>query len=54
VRQADDEHYIPRAILMDLEPRVINTIKTGPLHGLYNPENIWMPGEVRPNLLSPK
>lgn len=25
--QADDEHYIPRAVLLDLEPRVINTIK---------------------------
>jgi tubulin gamma len=24
--QADDEHYIPRALLIDLEPRVINTI----------------------------
>lgn len=24
--QADDEHYIPRAVLLDLEPRVINTI----------------------------
>ena len=26
--QADDEHYIPRAVLLDLEPRVINTILT--------------------------
>ena len=25
--QADDEHYIPRAVLLDLEPRVINNIK---------------------------
>lgn len=24
--QADDEHYIPRALLIDLEPRVINSI----------------------------
>jgi len=24
--QADDDHYIPRAVLLDLEPRVINTI----------------------------
>lgn len=24
--QADDEHYIPRAILVDLEPRVCNPI----------------------------
>jgi hypothetical protein len=27
--QADDEHYIPRAILLDLEDRVINGIRTG-------------------------
>ena len=25
--QADDEHYIPRAILLDLEDRVINSIR---------------------------
>ncbi len=24
--QADDEHYIPRALLIDMEPRVINSI----------------------------
>ena len=24
--QADDEHYIPRALMIDLEPRVINSI----------------------------
>ncbi|WFD43180.1 calcium channel protein [Malassezia psittaci] len=39
--QADDEHYIPRAILVDLEPRVINNIMTGPFQSLYNPENIY-------------
>ncbi|KZT56506.1 tubulin-domain-containing protein [Calocera cornea HHB12733] len=39
--QADDEHYIPRAILMDLEPRVINNILAGPYASLYNPENIY-------------
>ncbi|CED82269.1 gamma tubulin [Phaffia rhodozyma] len=43
--QADDEHYIPRAILIDLEPRVINTIKSSPFAGLYNPENIFMDKE---------
>lgn len=26
--QADDDHYIPRAVLLDLEPRVIHTIMT--------------------------
>ena len=40
--QADDEHYIPRAILVDLEPRVINNIKTSAFANLYNPENIFM------------
>lgn len=28
--QSDDEHYIPRAVLLDLEPRVIHTIMTSP------------------------
>ncbi|KAI0225172.1 gamma-tubulin [Massospora cicadina] len=40
--QADDEHYIPRAILVDLEPRVIHTITSGPYAKLYNPENIFV------------
>ncbi|SAM00128.1 hypothetical protein [Absidia glauca] len=40
--QADDEHYIPRAILLDLEPRVINTIRESPFANLYNPENMFV------------
>ncbi|KAI9141097.1 tubulin gamma chain [Paraphysoderma sedebokerense] len=40
--QADDNHYIPRAILLDLEPRVINNILTSPYSNLYNPENIYV------------
>lgn len=28
--QSDDEHYIPRAVLLDLEPRVINAITSSP------------------------
>ncbi|GAB0097291.1 Tubulin gamma chain [Sergentomyia squamirostris] len=40
--QADDEHYIPRAVLLDLEPRVINTIMTSPYAKLYNPENVYL------------
>ncbi|KAI9302475.1 tubulin gamma chain [Cunninghamella echinulata] len=40
--QADDEHYIPRALLLDLEPRVINTIRESPFANLYNPENIFV------------
>lgn len=40
--QADDEHYIPRSVLMDLEPRVINNIMSSPYRKLYNPENIFL------------
>mmetsp|Transcript_43172 Transcript_43172/g.70169 ORF Transcript_43172/g.70169 Transcript_43172/m.70169 type:complete len:452 (+) Transcript_43172:58-1413(+) len=40
--QADDEHYIPRAILLDLEPRVINSIRSGEYKDLYNHENIYV------------
>lgn len=40
--QADDDHYIPRAVLLDLEPRVIHTIMNSPYAKLYNPENIYL------------
>ncbi|OMJ10604.1 Tubulin gamma chain [Smittium culicis] len=39
--QADDDHYIPRTILLDLEPRVINNILQSRYANLYNPENIY-------------
>ena len=35
--QADDDHYVPRSILIDLEPRVINSIQNGPYAHLNNP-----------------
>ena len=40
--QADDEQYVPRSILVDLEPRVINQIRSGDYRNLYNPENIYV------------
>uniref|UniRef100_A0A915HET7 Tubulin gamma chain n=1 Tax=Romanomermis culicivorax TaxID=13658 RepID=A0A915HET7_ROMCU len=40
--QADDEHYIPRAVLIDLEPRVINGILNSKFSKLYNQENIYL------------
>ncbi|KAJ9508978.1 hypothetical protein QJQ45_028317 [Haematococcus lacustris] len=43
--QADDEHYIPRAVLLDLEPRVINSIQTSDIRNLFNPENIYVSKE---------
>ena len=36
--QSDDEHYIPRAVLLDLEPRVIHTIMNSP----YSKVFIWL------------
>ncbi|KAF8477201.1 Tubulin/FtsZ, GTPase domain-containing protein [Kalaharituber pfeilii] len=43
--QSDDTRYIPRAILLDLEPRVIHGIQTGPYRNIYNPENFHVPKE---------
>ncbi|KAI9892031.1 MAG: gamma-tubulin [Vezdaea aestivalis] len=40
--QSDDARYIPRAILIDLEPRVINGIQTGAYKNIYNPENFYI------------
>lgn len=40
--QADDEHYLPRALLIDLEPRVVNTIQSSEFCNFYNPENIFI------------
>uniref|UniRef100_A0A2K5LN01 Tubulin gamma chain n=1 Tax=Cercocebus atys TaxID=9531 RepID=A0A2K5LN01_CERAT len=38
----EDEHYIPWAVLLDLEPRVIHSILNSPYPKLYNPENIYL------------
>jgi len=38
--QADDEQYIPRALLIDLEPRVLNQVNNE-MPGLFNQENIY-------------
>ncbi|KAL8791535.1 MAG: hypothetical protein Q9195_005863 [Heterodermia aff. obscurata] len=40
--QSDDTRYIPRAILLDLEPRVIQGIQNGPYKNIYNPENFFI------------
>ncbi|KAJ5247580.1 hypothetical protein N7468_002563 [Penicillium chermesinum] len=40
--QSDDTRYIPRAILLDLEPRVLNNIQSGPYRNIYNPENFFI------------
>lgn len=41
-KQADDDHYIPRAILLDLEPKVIETIQESEYRHLFNPENMFL------------
>ena len=43
--QADDDHYIPRSILIDLEPRVIRSIQNSDFKKFYNPENIFISKE---------
>lgn len=40
--QSDDTRYVPRAILLDLEPRVVHSIQTGPYGKIYNPENFFV------------
>ena len=43
--QADDDHYIPRSILLDLEPRVINGIMNSSYKHLFNSENVFVSRE---------
>ena len=40
--QADDQHYVPRALLMDLEPRVVRGIEGGEYGRLFNSENMFV------------
>eukprot|EP01083_Nonionella_stella_P183609 664105_1 len=40
--QADDDHYIPRAVLVDMEPGVINGIRNEDHPNLFNPENFYV------------
>eukprot|EP00823_Brevimastigomonas_motovehiculus_P001130 TRINITY_DN11663_c0_g1_i1.p1 TRINITY_DN11663_c0_g1~~TRINITY_DN11663_c0_g1_i1.p1 ORF type:complete len:515 (+),score=115.24 TRINITY_DN11663_c0_g1_i1:66-1610(+) len=40
--QDDDDHFNPRAILLDTEPGVIKNIKQSEFKNFYNPENIWV------------
>jgi len=41
--QADDEHYVPRALLIDLEPRVIDGMQNDHrFRSLWNPENVYV------------
>uniref|UniRef100_A0AC35UAW6 Tubulin gamma chain n=1 Tax=Rhabditophanes sp. KR3021 TaxID=114890 RepID=A0AC35UAW6_9BILA len=39
--QADDRRFVPRAVLIDLEPRVIKTIMSGDYKRFFNHENVF-------------
>jgi tubulin gamma len=43
--QADDDHFIPRNLMIDLEPRVIHGIQSSTHRDLYNPENFFIAPE---------
>ena len=44
--QSDDDRYIPRALLIDLEPRVVNKLAHGGAYRkLFNPENLFIAQE---------
>jgi len=34
-----EQHYVPRVILVDLEPGVMDSIRSGPFGGLFRPDN---------------
>eukprot|EP00979_Chaetoceros_neogracilis_P014173 scaffold4475_cov277-Chaetoceros_neogracile.AAC.21 len=44
--QSDDAHYMPRALLIDLEPRVVNKLNNGPYSQIFNPENSFVSPEA--------
>lgn len=44
--QADDDHYIPRAVLLDLEPRVINTIMTSAYSKVCEHQHLLVAREI--------
>nr|UBO76128.1 beta-tubulin [Chrysosphaeria jannelii] len=37
--EAADEKYVPRAVLVDLEPGTMDAVRAGPLGGLFRPDN---------------
>ena len=43
--EADDARFVPRALLLDLEPRVVNNIQNSQHRDLFNPENIFVSKE---------
>lgn len=44
--QADDDHFVPRSILIDLEPGVIDGIRKSAFRNFHNPENMFVSKEL--------
>jgi len=40
--QVDEHRYVPRALMLDLEPRVINTIQNSEQRQLFSQDNIFV------------
>lgn len=40
--QADNDNYIPRSVMVDLEPRVITTVQNSEYKNLFNSENFYI------------
>lgn len=38
--EAAGQKYVPRAVLVDLEPGTMDSIKAGPLGSLFRPDNL--------------
>merc|ERR1712013_734950 len=36
--------FVPRAILVDLEPGTMDSVRSGPYGGIFRPDNFFMPG----------
>ena len=39
LREAGDKRYVPRAILVDLEPGILEVIKAAPTGKMFKPDN---------------
>ena len=37
--EAGTNKYVPRAVLVDLEPGTMDAVRSGPLGGLFRPDN---------------
>lgn len=43
--QADDDHWVPRAVLLDTEPGVLKAVQGGRFGRLFNHESVYVAGD---------